>query len=139
MEEKKYSKKSEQKLLVAIYRKYVKAQGDQPSQLDVYKFNSFDNDIYETTPEILLEPLGTNIRLSVNSKYSMNLRDQGFIERKHPRTLDVFLLTKSGFFEAKRLINPYRYFLIKHWRYLMPMSLTFILILIAIIRLTICK
>ena len=136
---KEYSKKAEQKLLVSIYKKYVKNQGDQPAQLDVYEFNAFHNDLYETTPEILFNPLEHDKRPSVDSKYYTALRHSGFIERKYEKTLDVFLLTELGFNEAKRLVSPVLYFYKDHWKWIWGAVLTVTNITGGILRLMQCQ
>jgi len=138
MSKNKYDKNAEQKLLVAIYRDYVKNQGDQPSQLDVYQFNGLKNDLYKDIPEVLLEPIDTNKRPNVDSRYFMNLKNDKYLEDKHNSGLCVFILTKQGFYEAKRLIHPYRSFFFKHWKYIVPICITFIGVILTIIRLTQC-
>ena len=138
MNENKYDKKAEEKLLVDIYHKYVKYQGDQPSQLDFYKFNGLENDLYEDIQEILNEPLDKNKRPNIDGRYFMNLKDYGYISGAKNIDLLVFKLTKQGFYEAKRLINPYITFFINHWKYIVPIGMTFIGVILTIIRLTRC-
>ena len=138
MTENKYNKKAEEKLLVAIYHKYVKDQGDQPAQLDVYHFNAYHDYLYKATPEILLELLGTKPRPSADHRYYMNLKDYGYIVNVNNIGIDVFKLTKPGFYEEKRLIHPCRHLFIKHWKYIIPIGMTFIGVILTIIRLTRC-
>lgn len=121
-------------MLKAIYHKYVSAQGDQPSQLDVYMFNGLENNLYEKVPEILLEPLRSNIRPMVDNRYLLNLKDLEYIKEKHNSGMCVFTLTKSGYCEAKRLNRPCKYFIDKHWKFLLGSVLSFITALTAIIR-----
>lgn len=130
-----YYKKYEKKLLICIYKMYVKECGNQLSQLDAWKFSSLDPLIFELTPEILIKSPAPIIANS-DARYLGNLKEYNYISAREGYFRH---LTKEGFYEAKRLIHPYRYFFIKYWKYIISTSLTFILLLVTIIRLTICK
>ena len=138
MSENKYDKKAELKLLKAIYHKYVKDQGKQPSALDVYQFNSLEDHLYEDIPEVLLEPLRAKIRPSVDSRYFTNLKDDGYIKDKHNSGICVFTLTHNGYDKAERLIHPFIYFYKDHWKWVWATIFTIINITGAILRLLQC-
>ena len=112
MNEHKYNKELEENLLVAIYHKYVKDHGDQPSQLDVYHFDLFhDISLYDSIPEILSDPIRNN-RANPWHIYFTNLKHSKCInEIKSPLNSD-FVLTEKGYERAKRIINPIKYLII---------------------------
>jgi hypothetical protein len=136
MEENKYHKKLEKKLLIAIYNKYVAEQGDQPSQLDVWRFSSTEPDIFKLTPEILIDTPDKRIANS-DARYLGNLKEYGFI-LNNPKSSFFIHLTNKGFYEAKRLISPYKCFFKEHWKFFTALFFTVITTSAAIVRLIEC-
>lgn len=105
MDNHKYDKKLEQKLLVEIYKKYTHDKGEQPSQLSVYHFNKFhDTSIYDSIPEILTTPIKNN-QANPYAIYFQNLEHSNFISWIKSPLNPEFVLTEKGYERAQEILK----------------------------------
>ena len=94
--------------------------------------------IYDNNGILLLDPDKPYLQTQrVDAKTQSVFID--LINKVKGKSLTEFTLTEKGYERARILISPIKTFFISNWKYITPMMLTFILILIAIVRLTICK
>jgi len=127
-----YHKKLEDKLLIAIYSKYIEAHGEQQSALNTFKFNSLDESLYEGMSEAVSTPI--DVLANVDARYIKNLEDKGYISKESNSTPWTFSLSHDGFLEAQKLISPYKHFFIMHWKFIIGVLLTFISSMTAIMK-----
>jgi len=116
-----YSIKLEEKLIIAIFDKYIETNGKQSSSLNGFQLSSFDQSLFISIPEITC---GLDYdRQKSDLRYFKSLEYKNFISKNgHPSPYH-FYLTERGYNEAIRLKNPIRNFLIEHWKFFTGMSI----------------
>ena len=67
----------------------------------------------------------------------MNLKDDGYIVNVNNVGIDVFKLTKPGFYEAKRLIHPYTTAIVENKKWCFIALFTVINVTAAVVSLAI--
>jgi hypothetical protein len=127
-----YYKKDEEKLLIAIFDKYISENGHQLVALDAYQLSSLDPELFKTIPRITKE-LTKDIQNS-DARYFGSLKIKKFISGEGRTSPYHFHLTKTGFAEAHRLKSPTLFFCKEHWKFLFGSLLSFTTVLTGIIR-----
>ena len=128
------TKKLIRQFLVCLYKRHVKEHGESLGQLQSSRFNIMDDTLLEDIPDLVqFQEDGSFKRLTM--VLVKELKERGYATGQNME----FALTPEGFFEAQRLLSPYKHFAIEHWKWLVGAFFTLITILLAIVRLTECQ
>jgi hypothetical protein len=127
----------EKDFLLALLHEYCEKHGDEIRHLNLFEFHSLNisNDLAIHFPEFLPEK-----RDSYSSTFEPWFEEavaRGHVIDKTGNKL-IYHFSDAGYQKALALKNPVKTFCKAHWKFLLPVSLTFISVTIAIIRLTKC-
>ncbi len=120
--------------LICLYKRHIQKHGESIGQLYFTRFNIMDDTLLEDIPDLVqFQEDGSFKRLTM--VLVRELKERGYATGQNME----FALTTEGYFEAQRLLSPYKHFAIEHWKWLVSAFFTLITILLAIVRLTECQ